>query len=105
MNTASMRRNHLRHTTFPSADTPWNCSTCVAMTSLTPQTARADREAMGRWSRKEGAFVQPHGGSGLATLLHADLPENLRAFFPDPAGKDSYPIVTGNDILNRPETG
>ena len=43
---------------------------------------------------KEGTFVQPHGGSGFAMLLHVDLPENLRVFFPDPAGKDSYPIVT-----------
>ena len=43
---------------------------------------------------KAGQFIQPHGGSGLATLLNVDMPENLRVFFPDPDGKDSYPIVT-----------
>jgi phosphate transport system substrate-binding protein len=48
---------------------------------------------------KAGRFVQPHGGSGLATLLHVDLPENLRAFFPDPDGQDSYPIVTYSWLL------
>jgi phosphate transport system substrate-binding protein len=48
---------------------------------------------------KAGQFVQPHGGSGLATLLSVDLPENLRTFFPDPDGKDSYPIVTYSWLL------
>src|SRR5262249_48063753 len=43
---------------------------------------------------KAGQFIQPHGESGLATLLHVDMPENLRVFFPDPDGKASYPIVT-----------
>jgi phosphate transport system substrate-binding protein len=46
-----------------------------------------------------GQFIQPHGGSGLASLLNVDLPENLRIFFPDPAGKDSYPIVTYSWLL------
>lgn len=48
---------------------------------------------------KAGAFVQPHTGSGLATLLNVELPNNLRAFFPDPEGKDSYPIVTYSWML------
>ena len=48
---------------------------------------------------KAGQFVQPHGGSGLATLLNVDLPENLRVFFPDPDGTDSYPIVTYSWLL------
>ncbi len=43
---------------------------------------------------KAGKFVKPTGDSGLATLSEAVLPDNLRAFFPDPAGEDSYPIVT-----------
>ncbi|PON18556.1 phosphate ABC transporter substrate-binding protein PstS [Candidatus Entotheonella serta] len=46
-----------------------------------------------------GQFIQPHGGSGLATLLNVDMPENLRVFFPDPAGADSYPIVTYSWLL------
>jgi phosphate transport system substrate-binding protein len=48
---------------------------------------------------KAGQFIQPHGGSGLATLLNTPLPENLRVFFPDPDGQDSYPIVTYSWLL------
>ena len=48
---------------------------------------------------KAGQFIEPHGGSGLATLLNAPLPENLRVFFPDPDGQDSYPIVTYSWLL------
>ena len=43
---------------------------------------------------RDGAFVSPTGTSGMATLENAKLPENLRAFFPDPPGAESYPIVT-----------
>lgn len=43
---------------------------------------------------KAGKFIKPYGGSGLATLLSTDMPDNLRIFFPDPEGEDSYPIVT-----------
>jgi phosphate transport system substrate-binding protein len=48
---------------------------------------------------KAGQFVPPHGGSGLATLLNTPMPANLRAFFPDPDGADSYPIVTYSWLL------
>ena len=48
---------------------------------------------------KAGQFIQPHGGSGLASLLQEVLPENLRAFFPDPDGPYSYPIVTYSWLL------
>ena len=46
-----------------------------------------------------GEFIQPHGGSGLATLLNVEMPDNLRVFFPDPKGADSYPIVTYSWLL------
>jgi phosphate transport system substrate-binding protein len=46
-----------------------------------------------------GQFIQPYGGSGLATLMNVEMPENLRVFFPDPAGADSYPIVTYSWLL------
>jgi phosphate transport system substrate-binding protein len=36
-----------------------------------------------------------------ATLARADMPENLRAFVPDPDGLNSYPIVTFSWILLR----
>ena len=54
---------------------------------------------MARLENKAGHMIQPHGGSGLATLIHTELPENLRAFFPDPDGKESYPIVTYSWLL------
>jgi phosphate transport system substrate-binding protein len=43
---------------------------------------------------REGAFVAPTPESATAALAAAELPENLRAFLPDPAGVASYPIVT-----------
>ena len=43
---------------------------------------------------KAGNYVQPSHDSGLETLENAVLPENFRAFFPDPDGQGSYPIVT-----------
>lgn len=55
--------------------------------------------AMAWLENKAGQFVQPHAGSGLAALLNAELPDNLRAFFPDPTGQDSYPIVTYSWLL------
>lgn len=42
----------------------------------------------------DGKFVAATPESGAATLSHLSLPENLRAFDFDPAGSDSYPIVT-----------
>jgi phosphate transport system substrate-binding protein len=48
---------------------------------------------------KAGQLIQPHGGSGLATLLNIQMPENFRAFAPDPDGEDSYPIVTYSWLL------
>ena len=37
--------------------------------------------------------------AGLATLLNVEMPDNLRVFFPDPKGSDSYPIVTYSWLL------
>ncbi len=55
--------------------------------------------AMAWLENKAGAFIQPHGGSGLATLLNVRMPDNLRVFEPDPDGEDSYPIVTYSWLL------
>ena len=49
---------------------------------------------MASLENRAGKFVAPTGQSGMQTLEHAELPENLQAFFPDPKGDDSYPIVT-----------
>jgi phosphate transport system substrate-binding protein len=55
--------------------------------------------AMAWLENKAGEFVQPHGGSGLASLINIPIPENLRVFEPDPEGEDSYPIVTYSWLL------
>jgi phosphate transport system substrate-binding protein len=48
---------------------------------------------------KAGRFVPATTRSGRAALGSARLPDNLRLFFPDPDGTDSYPIVTLTWIL------
>ena len=48
---------------------------------------------------KEGKFVKASEQSCTAALATASLPENLRAFVPDPPGADSYPLVTFSWIL------
>lgn len=57
------------------------------------------RLAMATLENKAGNFIRPDGSSGMATLVHAKLPDNLRAFFPDPEGDNSYPIVTFSWLL------
>lgn len=48
---------------------------------------------------RSGNFVQASPEAGAAALASVDLPENLRAFIPDPPGATSYPIVTFSWIL------
>ena len=48
---------------------------------------------------KAGRFVQATTRSGRAAPGSAALPNNLRLFFPDPDGPDSYPIVTLSWVL------
>ena len=43
---------------------------------------------------KAGNFIRPVSGTGLSALLEHKMPDNFRDFIPDPAGKDSYPIIT-----------
>lgn len=43
---------------------------------------------------KAGKFIAPNLESEQAALANIQLPTNLRAFDPDPAGEKSYPIVT-----------
>jgi phosphate transport system substrate-binding protein len=61
--------------------------------------ARRAGLSMAWLENKAGQVIRPHGGSGLATLLSMDMPENFRAFEPDPDGEDSYPIVTYSWLL------
>ncbi len=48
---------------------------------------------------KAGKFVAPSPESASAALASVQMPENLRAFVPDPDGEASYPIVTMSWIL------
>ena len=43
--------------------------------------------------------MPPLAANSIAALATAELPENLRAYVPDPAGADSYPIVTLTWVL------
>jgi len=57
---------------------------------------------------REGKFVAPTADSYTASFKNVVMPGNLRIFIPDPAGPDSYPIVTFSWILlykdyNNPE--
>jgi phosphate transport system substrate-binding protein len=56
---------------------------------------------MATLENKDGSFVKPSEQSCAAALASVDLPENLRAFVPDPRGADSYPIVTFSWVLLR----
>ncbi|MFZ5453603.1 MAG: phosphate ABC transporter substrate-binding protein PstS [Thermodesulfobacteriota bacterium] len=57
--------------------------------------------AMAALENKAGKFIAPSPKFGQATLVNTqnDMPPNLRMFFPDPPGENSYPIVTYSWIL------
>jgi phosphate transport system substrate-binding protein len=57
--------------------------------------------ALAALENKAGKFIEPSPKFGQATLTNTqnDMPANLRMFFPDPPGEDSYPIVTYTWIL------
>lgn len=48
---------------------------------------------------RAGSFVAATQESCTAALASVDMPDNLRAFVPDPPGAGSYPIVTFSWIL------
>jgi len=52
-----------------------------------------------RVENRAGRFVAPTEASSSSALADIQLPENLRAYVPDPAGPDAYPIVTLTWIL------
>jgi phosphate transport system substrate-binding protein len=62
-------------------------------------TAERAALAMAALENQAGNFLIPTGESGMATLRNAPLPDDLVAFFPDPQGDDSYPIVTYTWLL------
>lgn len=48
---------------------------------------------------KSGNFIYPSDESASKTLAVVELPDNLRAFIPDPDGPESYPIVSYSWLL------
>jgi phosphate transport system substrate-binding protein len=48
---------------------------------------------------KAGKFVSYNDQSASKTLEAVQLPENLRAFIPDPEGDESYPVVSYTWLL------
>jgi phosphate transport system substrate-binding protein len=48
---------------------------------------------------KSGKFIEPDLESGKKALASVELPSNLRAWIPDPAAPDAYPIVTYTWLL------
>jgi phosphate transport system substrate-binding protein len=56
---------------------------------------------MATLQNKAGNFVKPSEQSAEKALEGVHLPNNLRAFIPDPEGANSYPIVTYSWMLVR----
>ncbi len=50
---------------------------------------------------KAGSYVAPNLETGQAALVGAEIPDNLRIWIPDPAGRNAYPIVTYTWLLCR----
>jgi phosphate transport system substrate-binding protein len=61
--------------------------------------AKQNNIPMAALENKAGKFVEPTPEAASKTLAAVQLPENLRAFIPDPEGADSYPIVSYTWIL------
>ncbi len=49
---------------------------------------------MAELQNKAGKFVMPTPKTASAALANVKLPEDMRAWLPDPEGEDSYPIAT-----------
>jgi phosphate transport system substrate-binding protein len=61
--------------------------------------AAETKTPMATLENKAGKYVKPTIESGQAALARAQLPDDLRAWLPDPEGDDSYPIVTFTWLL------
>lgn len=54
---------------------------------------------MAALENQAGKYIAPTLESGTATLAGIEMPEDLRAWSPDPSGDNSYPIVTYTWLL------
>jgi phosphate transport system substrate-binding protein len=57
---------------------------------------------MAELQNKAGKMVAPTPETAASSLAAVELPADLRAFLPDPAGENSYPIVTYTWMLVHP---
>jgi phosphate transport system substrate-binding protein len=55
--------------------------------------------SMASLENKSGRYVLPTLETGQAALADVKMPENLRAFLPDPPGANAYPLVTYTWLL------
>jgi phosphate transport system substrate-binding protein len=67
--------------------------------------AKQNNIAMASLENKAGKFIESTPESASKTLASIKLPENLRAFAPDPEGPDSYPIVSYTWMLAYKDYG
>jgi len=68
--------------------------------------ARQTGLKVARLENRAGKFVAPSPGASASAFADVELPDNMRLYVPDPAGADSYPIVTLTWILlyrNNPD--
>jgi phosphate transport system substrate-binding protein len=61
--------------------------------------AMSTKQPMAELQNKAGKFIAPTIKSSTAALAAVELPTDMRAWVTDPAGEDSYPIVTYTWIL------
>ncbi len=61
--------------------------------------AKNNGVSMATLENKAGKFVEPTPEAAAKTLAAVQLPENFRAFIPDPEGEASYPIVSYTWLL------
>ena len=63
--------------------------------------AMSTKQPMATLENKAGKFVAPSLKSSASALAAVELPADMRAWVTDPAGEDSYPIVTYTWILAK----
>ncbi|WP_235908921.1 phosphate ABC transporter substrate-binding protein PstS [Roseiconus nitratireducens] len=61
--------------------------------------AKLTNLSMASLENKSGSFIKPSLESGQAALAKVEMPEDLRAWLPDPEGEQAYPIVTYTWLL------
>jgi phosphate transport system substrate-binding protein len=61
--------------------------------------ARRTGLRVARLENRAGQYVAPSERSAFAALAGVELPDNMRLYVPDPAGREAYPIVTLTWVL------